>query len=247
MVISKNADVAQCAPESRVHSTVAVSRRQLARAALPRLAGAVVILPALLVLSAGTFEYWEAWTYLAILLIPMMLTAGSLLARDPELLERRLRTGERDPAQIRIVALAGVVFLAILLIPGFDRRFGWSSVPPAAVVAADLVVLLAYGLFILVLRENRSVSRIIEVESGQRVVTTGPYAVVRHPMYAAVTLIGAATPVALGSWWALIPVVFLVAVLTARIRNEERVLAQELSGYREYMRTTSYRLIPGVW
>ena len=97
------------------------------------------------------------------------------------------------------------------------------------------------------LRENRSVSRIIEVEKGQRVVSTGPYAVVRHPMYAAVTLIALATPVALGSWWALIPALCLVAVMTARIRNEERVLANELSGYREYMRKTSYRLIPGVW
>ena len=228
-------------------STLPVSRRQLARSALPRLVGAVVMLPAVLVLSAGTFKYWEAWTYLAILLGPMMLTAGFLLARDPELLERRMRTGEKDPAQIRIVALAGLCFLAIILIPGFDQRFGWSTVPLPVVVAADLVVVLAYVLFIGVLRENRSVSRIIEVEAGQRVVSTGPYAVVRHPMYAAVTLIALATPVALGSWWALIPAACLVAVMTARIRNEERVLANDLSGYREYMRNTSYRLIPGVW
>jgi protein-S-isoprenylcysteine O-methyltransferase Ste14 len=230
-----------------VNSTVPVSRRQLARSALPRLIGAVVVLPALLVLSAGTFKYWEAWTYLAIVLIPMLLTAGFLLARDPELLERRMRTGEKDPAQIRIVALAGVCFLAMLLIPGFDHRFGWSTVPLAIVVAADLIVVLAYALFIRVLRENRSVSRIIEVEAGQRVVSTGPYAVVRHPMYAAVTMIALTTPVALGSWWALIPAGCLIAVMTARIRNEERVLVDELGGYREYMRMTVYRLIPGVW
>ena len=224
-----------------------MSRRQLARSALPRLVGAVVMLPALLVLSAGTFKYWEAWTYLAILLIPMLLTAGFLLARDPELLERRMRTGEKDPAQIRIVALAGVCFLAILLIPGLDRRFAWSTVPLSVVVAADLIVVLAYVLFIRVLRENRSLSRIVEVEAGQRVVSTGPYAVVRHPMYAAVTLIALATPVALGSWWALIPAGCLVAVLTARIRNEERVLVNELPGYRSYMLKTRYRLIPAVW
>ena len=205
------------------------------------------MLPAVLVLSAGTVKYWEAWTYLAILLIPMMLTAVFLLARDPDLFERRMRTGEKDPAQVRIVALAGVCFLAILLTPGIDHRFGWSTVPLAAVIAADLIVVLAYALFIRVLRENRSVSRIIEVEAGQRVVSTGPYAVVRHPMYAAVTLIALATPVALGSWWALIPAACLIAVMTARIRNEERVLADELKGYRDYMRTTVYRLIPGVW
>jgi len=235
------------AADSHVNATVPVSRRQLARSALPRLIGAVVLLPALLVLSAGTFRYWEAWSFLAILLIPMMLTTGVLLARDPELLERRLRTGEKDAAQVRIIALAGVCFLAILLIPGFDHRFGWSHVPLPVVMAADLIVVLAYALFIRVLRENRSVSRIIEVESGQRVVSTGPYAVVRHPMYAAVTLIALATPVALGSWWALIPAGCLVAVLRARILNEERVLVEQLGGYREYMRVTGYRLIPGVW
>jgi protein-S-isoprenylcysteine O-methyltransferase Ste14 len=158
-----------------------------------------------------------------------------------------MRTGEKDAAQSRIVALAGVLFLAIMLIPGFDRRFGWSHVPSVAVVVADLLVLVSYGVFILVLRENRSASRIVEVESGQRVVATGPYAVVRHPMYAAVAVMGLTTPVALGSWWALVPVPLLAGVLAMRIRNEERLLAKELGGYREYMRTTSYRLIPGVW
>lgn len=205
------------------------------------------MLPGLLVLPAGTLAYWEAWVYLAILLIPMTLTAAYLLARDPELLERRMRAKEKDAAQSKIVAFSAVFFLAALLIPGFDRRFGWSHVPLLAVLAADLFVLAGYGLFILVLRENRSASRIIEVEAGQRVVTTGPYAVVRHPMYTAVTLMALATPIALGSWWAFVPVPLLVAVLVARIQNEERLLANELTGYREYMRTTSYRLIPGVW
>jgi protein-S-isoprenylcysteine O-methyltransferase Ste14 len=224
-----------------------LSRSQLARTALLRLIGGFVVLPALLVPPAGTWAYWEAWVYLAIILIPMTLTGAYLLVNDPELLERRMRAREKDAAQTRIVALAGVVFLAIMLIPGFDRRFGWSHVPLAAVLVADFLVLVGYGVFILVLRENRSVSRIVEVESGQRVVATGPYAVVRHPMYAAVALIGLATPVALGSWWAFVPAPLLVVVLAMRIRNEERLLANELSGYREYMRTTSYRLIPGVW
>jgi protein-S-isoprenylcysteine O-methyltransferase Ste14 len=224
-----------------------LSRKQLAVTALLRLVGGFIVLPALLVLPAGTLAYWEAWVYLAIILIPMALTVAVLLSRDPELLERRMRAREKDPAQRRIVARAGVLFLAIISIAGFDRRFGWSHMPVVAVLLADFLVLIAYGLFIRVLQENRSASRIIEVESGQRVVATGPYAVVRHPMYAAVTVMGLATPVALGSWWALIPALLLVPVLAARIRNEERVLATELTGYREYMRTTSYRLIPGVW
>jgi protein-S-isoprenylcysteine O-methyltransferase Ste14 len=222
-------------------------RTRLARAALLRLVSAFVVLPALLVLPAGTLAYWEAWTFLAVLLIPMTLTMAYLLWRDPELLERRMRTGEKDAAQTLIVALAGVLFLAVILIPGFDRRFGWSHVPLAAVLVADLLVLVSYGVFILVLRENRSASRIVEVESGQRVVATGPYAVVRHPMYAAVAVMGLATPVALGSWWAFIPALLLVAVLAERIKNEERLLAAELMGYSDYMRTTVYRLVPGVW
>jgi protein-S-isoprenylcysteine O-methyltransferase Ste14 len=215
--------------------------------AVLRLVGALVVLPALFIVPAGTLAYWEAWTYLAIILIPMTATTVYLLLRDPELLERRMRTRETDPAQVRIVALAAVMFLAIVLIPGFDRRFGWSNVPLPVVIAADLVVLLAYGLFLRVLRENRSASRVIEVESGQSVIATGPYAVVRHPMYAAVTLMGLATPLALGSWWAVIPALLLMPVLAARIRNEERVLVNELAGYRNYMLKTRYRLIPAVW
>jgi protein-S-isoprenylcysteine O-methyltransferase Ste14 len=224
-----------------------LSRGQLARAALPRLVAAFVILPALLMATAGTLAYWEAWTYLAIVLIPVTLTAVTLLLRDPELLQRRMKRGEKDPAQRRIVALAGVLLLGLILTPAVDRRLDWSRVPPPAVVAADLVVLAAYGLFLGVLRENRSASRVIEVEFGQRVVATGPYAVVRHPMYAAIATMVLATPVALGSWWAFIPALLLVAVLTERIKNEERVLAAELAGYGDYMRTTVYRLIPGVW
>jgi protein-S-isoprenylcysteine O-methyltransferase Ste14 len=219
----------------------------LARAALPRLVAAFVILPALLMVTAGTLAYWEAWTYLAIILIPVTLTAVTLLIRDPELLQRRMKRGEKDPAQRRIVALAGVLLLGLIVTPAVDRRFDWSRVPLPAVIAADLVVLVAFGLFIRVLRENRSASRVIEVESGQRVVATGPYAVVRHPMYAAIATMVLATPVALGSWWAFIPALLLVAVLAERIKNEERVLAAELAGYGDYMRTTVYRLVPGIW
>ena len=230
-----------------MNAASSLSRTQLATVALLRVIAGAVILSALLVLPAGTFAYWQAWTFQAVLLIPMMLTMAYLLARDPELLERRLRTGEKDPAQRRIVALAAVLLLTMVLIPGFDRRFGWSHVPLLLVVAAHLLMLVGFGLFIRVVRENRSASRIIEVELGQRVVSTGPYAIVRHPMYAAIVVMGLATPLALGSWWASIPALLLVGMLAARIENEERLLANELTGYREYMQTTLYRLIPGVW
>jgi protein-S-isoprenylcysteine O-methyltransferase Ste14 len=212
-----------------------------------RLIGGVIVLPALLVLPAGTLAYWQAWVYLAVILIPMTLTAMYLLVNDPELLERRMRARERDAAQSRIAALGGLVLMIVILVPGFDRRFGWSAVPVSAVVGADLLVLAGYGLFALVLRENRSASRIIEVEAGQRVVASGPYSYVRHPMYLAVLAMGLGTPVALGSWWALIPALPLIPVLVARIRNEERLLTSNLAGYREYMKMTPCRLIPGIW
>lgn len=224
-----------------------LSRSQLARTMLLRLVAAAVILPAMLILPAGTLAYWEAWTFLAVILIPMTLTSVVLFVRDPELLERRMKKGEKDPVQRRIVAIAGVLFLALLLIPAFDRRFGWSHLSTPVVAAADLVMLVAYGLFVWVLRENRSASRVVEVELGQRVVATGPYAVVRHPMYTAVALMALATPIALGSWWGLIPGLLLMPVLAERIRSEERVLAEELAGYRHYMLKTRYRLIPAVW
>jgi protein-S-isoprenylcysteine O-methyltransferase Ste14 len=212
-----------------------------------RLLSAVLVLPALLVLPAGTLAYWQAWVYLAVLLVPTTATAAYLLWRDPELLERRLQAREKDAAQGRIVALAGLIFILVILIPAFDRRFGWSAVPVPAVLLADLLVFAGYGLFVLVLRENRSASRIIEVQEGQRVVTTGPYSIVRHPMYVAVLAMGLGTPVALGSWWAIIPALLLMPVLVARIRNEERLLTLGLAGYREYVKMTRYRLVPGIW
>jgi protein-S-isoprenylcysteine O-methyltransferase Ste14 len=223
------------------------SRGQLATMALLRLVGGLVVLPALLILPAGTTAYWEAWVYLAIILVPMTLTAVYLFVKDPELLEQRMKAREQDAAQGRIVALASVCFLAAVLIPGFDRRLGWSHVPAAAVVAADLVVLAGYGLFVLVLRENRSASRVIQVQARQRVVCTGPYAVVRHPMYFGFLAMVLATPVALASWWALIPAMLVVPGLVARIQNEERMLATNLPGYRAYMQATRHRLIPGIW
>jgi protein-S-isoprenylcysteine O-methyltransferase Ste14 len=207
----------------------------------------VLILSALLFLPAGTAAFWQAWVYLAVLFVPMMLILFYLLRSDPELLARRMRSREKDPRQSLIIKLASACYIFAFLLPGLDRRFGWSGVPLAAVVAADSVVLLGYMWFIMVLRENSYASRVVEVEQGQRVVTTGPYAVVRHPMYLGVLAMYLFTPVALGSWWALIPALPMMAVLVARIRNEEQLLVEELEGYLEYTRTTRFRLIPGVW
>jgi protein-S-isoprenylcysteine O-methyltransferase Ste14 len=223
------------------------SRRQLAAKAAIRLVAGFVVLTAMLVVPAGTLDYWQAWVYLCVLFVPVTLVLLYLLVHDPELLERRMRMKEPRAEQAIIVKMGSVCYVLAFLVPGLDRRFGLSQVPVAAIVTADVLVLLGYGLFVLVLRENSYASRVVEVEQGQRVITTGPYAVVRHPMYVAALVTFSSTPVALGSWWALGLVVPLVAVLVARIRHEERLLRKDLEGYQEYAETTRYRLIPGVW
>lgn len=219
----------------------------LGRAAGRRVSAAFAVLGLMLFAAAGTLRFWQAWAYLALLLALVAGVLRYLMRRDPALLERRMRLREKAPEQRRIVARSVAVLLALFLVPGLDRRFGWSSVPVAAVLAADALVVLGYLLFLRVLRENPYASRIVEVEEGQRVVTTGPYAVVRHPMYVAVLLIYVATPLALGSFWGLAPAALIPGVLVARILSEERLLREKLDGYRAYAERTRYRLVPGVW
>ena len=198
-------------------------------------------------LPAGTFAYWEAWVYLAVLFIPMVLVLVYLIRYNPELLERRMRMKEKEGKQKLIVQLSFLYFLLTFLIPGFDKRFEWSHVPTGVVVLADILVLVGYSMFFLVLRENRYASRIIEVVQGQKVISTGPYALVRHPMYLGMSLMYISSPVALGSYWAIIPSLLIIPLLVARIRNEEGVLIKELEGYQEYLQKTKFRLFPGIW
>jgi protein-S-isoprenylcysteine O-methyltransferase Ste14 len=220
---------------------------QLTKMVSARLLIAIPLLLAMFFLPAGTFAYWEAWVYLTILLIPMVLVLIYLLRNDPELLERRMRIREKESKQKVIIKISYLFFLPAFLLPGFDKRFGWSNVPVVVVIVADVLVLLGYGMFFLVLKENRYASRIIEVEQEQKVISSGPYAIVGYPMYLGVLLIYILSPLALGSYWATIPALFIIPLLVARIRNEESVLGRELKGYKEYMQKTKYRLIPGIW
>ncbi len=210
----------------------------------------VIVVPALLVLfflPAGTFDYWEAWVYIAILLIPMLFVISYLFRNEPELVERRMRMREKQREQKTIIKVSYPIFLLAFILPGLDRRFEWSTVPVALVIVSDLLVLLGYSLIFLVFKENPFASRIVEVETEQKVITSGPYAFVRHPMYAGAILMYSFSPLALGSWWALIPALGIIPLLVVRIWNEEAVLASGLEGYRDYMQKTKYRLIPGVW
>lgn len=208
---------------------------------------AIPVLGLMFFLPAGTFNYWEAWAYLAILFTPMFFVMQYLLKNDPALLERRMRTKEKAGEQSLIIKLSYVYFLVVFLLPGFDKRFGWSNVPIWMILIADTLVLLGYITVIFVFRENSYASRTVEVDQDQKVIDTGPYAIVRHPMYSGLTMLYVLSPLALGSYWALIPAMLIILLIEARILSEEEILAKELAGYTEYQQKVRYRLIPFVW
>ena len=200
-----------------------------------------------LFLPAGSFRFWEGWIYSFVLFIPLVTTLVYLVKNDPELLKRRMRVKEKETKQKLIVGISRIPFILGFIIPGLDFRFNWSEISPTIVITADIIVLLGYWLVFLVFRENSYTSRIVEVEKGQRVITTGPYAVVRHPMYTGIILMYLFTPIALGSWWALLIFGFTPVVLILRIFNEEELLKKDLTGYKEYCQKVRYRLMPYVW
>jgi protein-S-isoprenylcysteine O-methyltransferase Ste14 len=225
----------------------AMSRGQLAGRAAVRLGGGTVVVSALLFGPAGTFDYWQAWLFMATVTALLVSVAAYLLITDPVLFERRLRTRERQKEQRLIVLIGAVSFGAAFVVPGLDRRFGWSHVPPLLAIAGNLGLVAGYVLFYFVMRVNSFASRVIEVAQDQRVISTGPYAIVRHPMYVASFIIFFSSPIALGSWWGLVAMLPQVFVYVARILNEEAVLARGLPGYAAYMERTRCRLIPGIW
>lgn len=228
-------------------NTTHLSQRQLLVGALLRFMGAFLVMLPAFFWPAGTFAYWEAWAYLLVLFGPMFLAMVYMLKNAPDLLARRFQMREKVAEQNMIVKLSYLPFLVAFLLPGFDKRFGWSNIPAGVVIITDLVLLLSYGMLILVFRENHYASRIIEVSDGQTVISSGPYAIVRHPMYTSVTLIYVLSPLALGSYWAILPALLVIPILVARILNEESLLAKELKGYPEYMQKVHYRLFPGIW
>jgi protein-S-isoprenylcysteine O-methyltransferase Ste14 len=224
-----------------------MDKRELKHVALIRFSSGAVVLGTMFFGLAGTFRYWEAWAFMAVLFIPVLLVLLYFLRHDPKVLEGRLRAKEDRAQQKTITKWFSIVWMVAFLIPGLDHRYGWSSVPAFVVVLADVLVLAGYFIFFLTLRENRFASRIIRVDEGQTVIKTGPYSVLRHPMYLGVTLMLVFAPLALGSYWAMIPTLTTPLFLALRIVDEEKLLMGELPGYREYTRQTPFRLIPRVW
>ena len=201
----------------------------------------------LLFLPAGTLAYPNGWLFIGLLFIPMLVLGGIMLCRAPDLLQKRLNAKEQEKSQKGVVALSGLLFFTGFLAAGLDFRFGWTSVPSWVVAVASVVLLIAYALYAEVMRENAYLSRTIEIQEGQKVVDTGLYGLVRHPMYAVTLWLFLSIPLVLGSWISLVFFLHYPILIVVRIRGEEAVLTQGLAGYTEYKRKVKYRLIPFIW
>ena len=215
--------------------------------AMVKFMSGLLFVGALLFLPAGTWDYWQAWLLIGILFVPMFLAGLVLMKKNPELLRKRLNAKEEQAEQKTVIALSGLMFLAAFVLAGLNRRFGWCLLPGWASWAAAAVFLLAYALYAEVLRENAYLSRTIEVQEGQKVVDTGLYGIVRHPMYAVTLFLFLSMPLVLSSPISFAVMLVYIPIIVKRIRNEEAVLEAGLDGYAEYKRRVRYRLVPGLW
>ena len=205
---------------------------------------------ALVFVPAGTLDYWQAWIFLAIYFAASLTITLYLMKNDRELLGRRMSGGpaaEKEAAQKIIMIFASLGFIGLLVVPALDHRFAWSHIPPAAVIVGDAFVALGFFAVFLVFKENTYSSAIIELTPGQKVISTGPYALVRHPMYAGALVMLVGIPIALGSSWGLLVILAMAPALIWRLLDEENFLARDLPGYVDYQNTVRYRLIPLVW
>jgi len=196
---------------------------------------------------AGSLRFWNGWLLIGLLFVPMLILGIVLFIKAPELLKKRLNAKEKSADQQGVVAVSGLMFLGGFIVAGLDHRLSWSAVPDWVVIVASAVFLISYALYAEVMRENAYLSRTIEVQEGQRVIDAGLYGIVRHPMYAVTLWLFLAIPLILGSWYALILFVIYPAVIAVRIRGEEKLLEEELPGYKEYKKKVKYRMIPLIW
>ena len=209
-----------------------------------------IVMGLIIFVAAGTVDYWPAWVYLVLFTIASLLTTIYLIRYDPELLQRRMRGGpiaESRPTQRVIMVFTSLAFLGLLIVPPLNYRFNGATVPIYVVITGDFLVAIGFYFIFYVYRENTYTSATVQVVANQRVIDTGPYALVRHPMYASALLYLFGTPLALGSYWGLLPFFFVIPFLVWRLFDEERMLTRELEGYREYQQRVRYRLVPGLW
>lgn len=210
----------------------------------------LLVTAALLFIPARTLDYWQAWTFLAVYFIPSLAITLYLMKHDPKLLARRMSGGpsaEKAITQKIIMSFASLGFIGLIVFPALDHRFGWSHMPPYAAVAGDALVALGWLAIFFVFKENTFTSATIELAPGQKVISTGPYALVRHPMYAGALVMLAGMPIALGSWWGLLVILAMLPALIWRLIDEEKFLANNLPGYVDYQKNVPHRLIPLLW
>ena len=220
---------------------------KLAFRALIKFIVGLLLVGALLFLPAGGFGYMNGWLFIGLLFVPMLILGAVLFAKAPELLAKRLNHREKQAEQKKVVAGSGLLFVGGFVLAGLDFRFGLTYVPSGVVIAAAVLLLLSYGMYAEVMRENAYLSRTVEVQEGQKVVDTGLYGVIRHPMYSATIVLFLSIPLVLGSWSSFVIFLCYPFMIVRRIRNEEDVLRAELDGYSDYMERVRWRLIPYIW
>ncbi len=207
----------------------------------------LVLVGVLVFVPAGTFSFWQGWLLLGILFVPMFIAGLVMMKKCPELLRKRLNVKEEEREQKIVIALSGVMFLAAFITAGLNYRFGWLVLPKAVSCIAAIMFLLAYVLYAEVMRENAYLSRTVVVQQNQKVISTGLYGIVRHPMYMTTLILFLAMPLVLGSIISFLITLVYIPIISIRIKNEEEVLEKGLPGYKEYMRKVKYRVIPFVW
>ena len=222
-------------------------RKNLAARAVSKYLAGLVMVALLLFVPAGSLAYPNGWLFISLLFIPMLVLGFVLLFKAPELLEKRLNAKEEQGEQRKVVGLSALLFLAGFVTAALDFRFGWSQLPGWLVLAASAVLLLSYGMYAEVMRENAYLSRTVEIQENQKVIDTGLYGIIRHPMYTSTILLFLSIPLVLGSGIAFLLFLVYPVLIAKRIRNEEQVLEEGLAGYREYKQKVKHRLIPFIW
>lgn len=215
--------------------------------ALSKLIVGLSVIATLLFVPAGTFAFPGAWRLICALFIPMMIIGLVFYIWSPETLSKRLRSKEERTKQKGVVAFSGLIFIASFILAGLDYRFGWSAIPSWVIWGCTTLFLLSYGMYAEVMRENEWLSRSIEVAQNQKVISSGLYGIVRHPMYTATIGMFLAMPILMGSWWALLAMIPYIPIIVCRIKDEEILLTEELDGYFEYKQKVKWRLIPYIW
>ena len=207
----------------------------------------LLIASALLFIPAGSLNYLNAWLFIGLLFVPILIVGIVLFIKSPELLKKRLNNKEKENTQKFVVIFSGLLLILGFIIAGLDFRFSWSKIPTWITIIGSVILLVSYVLYAEVLRENAYLSRTVEIQKDQKVIDSGLYGIVRHPMYAATLWLFLAIPIVLGSWYSLICFFPYIAILFVRIRNEEKVLEDGLDGYAEYKKRVKYRIIPFIW